>query len=52
MGNIGLTEIILMIPGCLLPLGGIAGFVLGIVAFIKVRSLESRVKELERNRGN
>lgn len=47
MGNLGLTELILMVPGCLVSLAMLTGSVYGLIAFVKVRKLEKRVAELE-----
>ncbi len=45
MGNLGLIEILLVIPGCLIGALCIAGAILGTLAFFKVRRLEKGLKE-------
>ena len=45
MGNLGLTELVLMIPGCLIGVVCLGGGILGVIAFFKVRKLEKRLNE-------
>ncbi len=47
MGNVGPVELILMLIALLVYMGGIAGVILGVMAFFKVRRLEKLVIDLE-----
>lgn len=52
MGNLGIMELLLILPGCLVGGAVVVASVLGTMAFFKVRKLEKRICELAQRQGN